>query len=266
MYPRDNRGLTRRLISESSALLEIGSNFALLRRLQKFVPDGDGHPVLLIPGFTASDASMKQLQKFLNNAGYAASSWGLGRNKGLHKDYLERLKDKVAGMAEEFGGQVSVIGWSGGGMYARGLSHEIPDMIRQVITMGSPFKLTEDTLDHLPEAIYKFHDRLSPREELTDELDASAWGASPPVPSTSLFSKRDGLAPWAFCLDHRDEQSENVQVAGSHAGMTFNPLMYYVIADRLAQPADNWRHFEPQVWLRPWFGKACASEFHPQPA
>ena len=72
----------------------------------------------------------------------------------------------------------------------------------------------------------------------------TAGAEPPPVPSTSLYSERDGLAPWPFCLDRRDHSSENVRVPGSHAGMPFNPLMYYIIADRLAQPRGGWQPFQ----------------------
>ena len=148
-------------------------------------------------------------------------------------------------------------------MYARALGSEFPDRVRQVITMGTPFKLNEDTLDYLPQGIYRLHERLSPRGNAaaTRELDAESWNRAPPVPSSSLFSERDALAPWPFCLDHSSDRAENIQVPGSHAGMTWNPLMYYVIADRLAQAEGEWRPFALDRLRGLFFRHGCASEF-----
>ena len=198
-YPTDSRGWTRRLLAESTALLEIGANLALQRRLLKLVPRGDGHPVMLIPGFTAE-------------------GWGQGRNLGVSGDRLEQLQRRVRQLAERHGAAVSVIGWSAGGLYARALGTRQPDSVRLVITMGSPFKLNEDNLHYLPEGIHRLHRRLSPASERDDAIGAYCWNAPPPVPTSSLYSRADGLAPWPFCLDHAARRCENVHVPGSHAG------------------------------------------------
>ena len=259
-YPTDSRGWTRRLLAESTALLEIGANLALQRRLLKLVPRGDGHPVMLIPGFTASDRSTSRLRGFLNDCGYRAEGWGQGRNLGVSGDRLEQLQRRVRQLAERHGEAVSVIGWSAGGLYARALGTRQPDSVRLVITMGSPFKLNEDNLHYLPEGIHRLHRRLSPASERDDAIGADCWNAPPPVPTTSLYSRADGLAPWPFCLDHAARRCENVHVPGSHAGMTFNPLMYYVIADRLAQQRDHWRPFRMSPLRRAVYRQDCASE------
>lgn len=253
MHPRDNRSGLARLAAESTALLEIGSVLALQRKLRRLVPRGDGHPVMLIPGFTATDRAMGNLRRFLNDCGYAACGWDQGRNLGVSQACLEAATLRLGQLAGDSGRRVSVIGWSGGGMYARALGHLLPGQVRQVITMGTPFKLDEGSLDHLSEGIYRLHERLNARRaDQGQEMNTDSWREPPPVPSTSLFSKRDAMAPWPFCLDFPDGHSENIQVPGSHAGMTYNPLMYYVIADRLAQPQDNWRPFEIGL-LRRWF-------------
>lgn len=258
-YPKDARGWTRRLLSESTALLEIGANLALQRQLRRVAARGDGHPVMLIPGFTASDRSTSRLRSFLTDCGYRAKGWGEGRNLGVTGERLGRLERRVQLLADDHGQPVSIIGWSAGGLYARALGHRQPQAVRLVITMGSPFKLDEDTLHYLPEGIHRLHRRLSPASERDDTIGASCWNTPPPVPTTSLYSRADALAPWPFCLDHADRRCENVHVPGSHAGMTFNPLMYYIIADRLAQPRGDWQPFRVNPLRRVVYRHDCAS-------
>ena len=151
MYPRDRRGGLARLASESTALMEIGAVMALRRQLLYLVPEGDGHPVMLIPGFTATDRAMGYLRRFLGDCGYAACGWEQGRNLGVRRDVLDALVHRVQALADDSGQRVSLVGWSGGGMYARALGHHLPAAVRQVITLGTPFKLDEETLDYLPE-------------------------------------------------------------------------------------------------------------------
>ena len=262
MYPRDKRGGLARLASESTALMEIGSVLALKRKLLSLVPRGDGHPVMLIPGFTATDRAMGNMRRFLDDCGYAAHGWGQGRNLGVNRACLDAVTSRADSLVEKSGEKISLIGWSGGGMYARALGHLLPDKVRQVITMGTPFKLDENNLDYLPEGIYRLHERLSPRHpDQEEEMNAESWAESPPVPSTSLFSRRDALAPWPFCLDYPDERSENIHVPGSHAGMTYNPLIYYVVADRLTQQPESWQPFELGLLRRQFFRHASALEF-----
>ncbi len=267
MYPRDNRGAMARLLSESTALLEIGSSLALRRKLVRLVPGGDGHPVMLIPGFTASDRAMGGLRRFLRDCGYAPRGWGQGRNIGVNKACLDAVCRRVADLESEHGAPVSLLGWSGGGMYARAAAAVMPESVRAVITMGTPFKMTREHLDYMPQGILQLHERLSPEDEnAPEEFDSDLFCDSPPVPSTSLYSERDALAPWPFCLDFADARSENVHVPGSHAGMTFNPLMYYVIADRLAQDPQTWQPFTLNALRRLALRHGSALDFYYEPA
>jgi len=259
MYPRDERRLISKLLSETTALWEIMTTLTLRRRLARMVPEGDGHRVILVPGFTASDRAMGQLRRFLNDCGYRAEGWGQGRNTGLNQEGIDTLVNTVKNQAKESRDKVTLIGWSGGGMYARAAATQAPDSVRQVITLGTPFKMTEDTLEYLPEGIHKLHERLSAEEGEAQEEIENIWNKAPPVPSTSIFSERDALAPWPFCLDHRDRHSENIHVSGSHAGMPFNPFIYHIIADRLSQ--DRWRPFEINKLGRAFYRHACASDF-----
>jgi pimeloyl-ACP methyl ester carboxylesterase len=260
MYPRDKRSVFSKLLSESTALWEIGTTLTARRTLARLAPKGDGHPVMLVPGFTASSRAMGQLRRFLDDCGYQSLDWGLGRNTGVSQDTIDDLTSRVNDIATASGQKVSIIGWSGGGMYARAVATAAPKTVRQVITMGTPFKLNEETLEYLPEGIHRLHERLSEQQATEETMLNDAWAESPPVPSTSIFSKRDALAPWPFCLDQRDEQSENIQISASHAGMPFNSLIYYLIAERLAQ--KTWQPFRTNdMAKRLIYRHACASEF-----
>ena len=106
-------------------------------------PRGDGHGVLVLPGLMASDASTRVLRRFLHGLGYCVDGWALGRNRGPTAEIVDGMPRLLQDMAQRTGGPVSIIGWSLGGVYARELARENPDQVRQVITLGSPFALTD---------------------------------------------------------------------------------------------------------------------------
>ena len=262
LYPRDTRGALARIAAESRALLEISALLAVQRELYHSVSAGNGQPVILVPGFTATDRLMGRLRRFLNDCGYRARGWGQGRNLGVRRDLLDGLAARVRETAALTGRPVTLIGWSGGGMYARACASLQPDQVRQVITLGTPFKLTEDTLHYLPRGIYRLHQRLSPGDsQPVAEIDHSLWYRTPPVPSTSLYSEQDALSPWPFCLDPRDESTENIHLRCSHAAMPYNPLVYHLICDRLAQPEAQWAAFEVTGWRRRWYSSTGLEQF-----
>src|SRR6476661_1940479 len=111
----------------------------LLRRSGPIGPQGpeDGPPAMVIPGFVASDRTTMGLRKALAGAGWRVHGWGLGFNKGAHPDILADLKRQLEQIWD--GRPVLVVGWSLGGLFARELAREVPEMIRAVITLGSPF-------------------------------------------------------------------------------------------------------------------------------
>ncbi|MDH3753034.1 MAG: alpha/beta hydrolase, partial [Acidimicrobiia bacterium] len=109
----------------------------LLRRL----PSGDGHPVLVLPGFTADDRSTALLRDLLDDLGYRTHGWGLGSNIGPTSEIAAGLRDLSADLARKESQPVSVIGWSLGGIYGRELARRRPETVRQVITLGSPIQM-----------------------------------------------------------------------------------------------------------------------------
>ncbi len=123
---------------EGRAIHELGAFIGALPLLS-LAPRGDGHPVLVLPGLVASDTSTRPLRSFLKNRGYAVSGWRLGRNLGLRDGVQRAMVDLVHELSDTHGRKISLVGWSLGGVYARQLAKLMPDHVRSVITLGSPF-------------------------------------------------------------------------------------------------------------------------------
>ena len=126
-------------LAEARALLEVLS-IAPAKPLLRLAPDGEGQPVLVFPGFFAADRSTARLRKYLNSKGFTAYAWEEGRNPGLSDELYQRLEERVLELAEDHGRAVSLVGWSLGGIYARELARAMPERVRNVITLGSPFR------------------------------------------------------------------------------------------------------------------------------
>ena len=123
---------------EGRAIHELGAFLGALPLLS-LAPKGDGHPVMVLPGLVASDASTRPLRSFLRSRGYAVSGWRQGRNLGLREGVQHAMVDLVHELNDMQGRKVSLVGWSLGGLYARQLAKMMPERVRSVITLGSPF-------------------------------------------------------------------------------------------------------------------------------
>ena len=238
------------LALEGRAWLEFASLIPTLPVLQA-APRGDGHPVLVLPGWLASDRSTQALRWFLRDRGYHAHGWRLGRNDGPSPEIVSGLAARLDALRARHGRRVSLVGWSLGGIYARELARRRPDDVRQVITLASPFRD--------PDATSVFIARLAGRRPPRPP-DVLARLRSPlPVPTTAIYSRTDGIVAWQSCVEPRGAQSESIEVGTSHCGMGHHPAALLVIADRLAQPDGAWRHFEPRGWSRvPFLSAAVA--------
>jgi len=203
--------------------------------------EGDGHPVLVIPGFMASDLSTNRLRQFIKKIGYTPYSWDLGRNYGSVK-LADILLAKIEKLADEKGEKISLIGWSLGGIYARQLAKRKPELIRQVITLAAPFANIEER-NNATWLYELFNDRnkLSPEEEEWLEDMSSPT----PVPATSLYSKQDGVLSWKACMElQEDELHQNIEVGGTHLGMGYNTKVWEIIENRLQYSEGNWERLE----------------------
>lgn len=213
-------------------------------RLLERAPRGDGHPVLVVPGFMASDESTGILRRYLKRLGHASHPWLLGRNLGSPNFVRERLVDRAAELYARYEQKISIVGWSLGGIYAREIAKLMPTRVRQVITLGSPFGDVAR-----PTSLSRFFEFASGRD-LASEMPelVERIRAAPPVPSTAIYSKSDGITHWRVCREDDGPGRENIEVTGSHCGLGWNPLVLWAIADRLAQKEDDWKPFERDGW------------------
>lgn len=222
---------------------ELGAASAALPALRR-VPPGDGHPVLVLPGFTASDNSTRFLRRWLRGLGYHVHGWQLGMNLGPTDRILQGLARRLEALATAHPDQaMSLVGWSLGGIYAREIARLAPDAVRGVITLGSPYRLTdreESNSGPLYNLLSTFH---SPSANVPRPPEGERPSLS--VPATSIYTRTDGVVPWRSCVDETGAQRENIEVRGSHSGLGHNPAAMLAIADRLAQPLGQWAPFRP---------------------
>ena len=195
------------------------------------MPRGDGRPVVLAPGYGAGDGAMYPLFRYLQWLGYSMHHWGLGRNRGNVGEYVRKLTARVSDLkAESDGARVTLIGWSLGGVIMREIARDRPDLVREVITLGTPIiggpKYTRVAkvfagrhnidLEHLEREIHRRN--LQPIA----------------CPLTSVYSKSDGIVAWRASIDTYNPQARNIRVTSSHLGLVFNPLAWRVVALTLA--------------------------------
>jgi pimeloyl-ACP methyl ester carboxylesterase len=232
------------LLLEGRALQELGA-FMLLRPWLAAAPRGDGHPVLVLPGLLASDFSTQPLRSFLKAQGYAVHGWKQGRNLGLRPGVEPDMLERVEELHDRHGGRkLSLVGWSLGGIYARQLAKLLPDKVRCVISLGSPFAGSPKATNAWK--VYEFASGQSVEDR--DGHIAGPLAEPPPVPTTSIFSRSDGICAWQTCVNEEREQVENIEVYGSHCGLGHHPAAVYAVADRLAQPEGQWKKFDRSGW------------------
>lgn len=224
------------------ALLDIGALGLAAGPLLATAPRGDGHPVMVLPGFVTTDISTTLLRRFLDRIGYDAHAWELGRNlgpKAIGREG-ERLVARLTDIHERTGEKVSLVGWSLGGVMARQVSRRVPGAVRQLITLGSPF-----AGDPRASNVWRTYQVLTGQKiadpDTQHQLRESA--TPPPVPSTAIYTREDGIVAWQNCLEPAAAKTENIEVHGSHCGLGVNPAVLYAIADRLAQPEGDWKPF-----------------------
>jgi pimeloyl-ACP methyl ester carboxylesterase len=210
-------------------------------------PRGDGHGVLVLPGFMATDTSTGLLRRYLRRLGYEVRGWELGRNLGPTERVLDQLPRAVTAFASWTTGPVSLIGWSLGGVYARELARRDPARVRQVITLGSPFALAHPQQSRA-DGVYRRHAHLHANGGRVPTADQVVLPI--PVPSTAVYSRRDGIVAWQACIEPETELHDNVEVSCSHLGFGVDAATLWLIADRLAQPPGPQARFRPPAGRR----------------
>ena len=196
MSPRSNRLMA----GEGRALLEPAklavNSFKLATQ-----PRGDGRTVLVLPGLAASDASTVPLRSYLRGLNYDARGWGLGQNDGDVRRFARDVVAKVRRVSETSGRKVPLIGWSLGGVISREVARQVPDLVEQVITFGSPILARRATTDR--------------------------------VPVTAIYTKGDGIVAWTSCIDHHNAHVEHVEVDSTHLGLGIHHAVFVEVAQRL---------------------------------
>lgn len=248
--PAEPPSLMLRLM-ESRAVFELGAAAAASPFLRA-IGRGDQHPVLVLPGFMASDTSTMTLRSTLQAQGYWVHGWRLGRNLGPTERIADGIAERLMEIHHRHGRQVSIVGWSLGGIYARRLAHSFPEHVRQVITLGSPFRINEGDRS----AASGMYERLKHTHViLEDDLLAREISEPLPVPSTAIYSRSDGIVQWWQCIESVGPRRENIEVLGSHTGLGHNPSVIYAISDRLRRSPAHWRPFRPPPGTGMWYPK-----------
>ena len=231
------------LAMELRAPWEFGSLLPAWPMLQR-APRGDGHTVVVYPGLSASDATTLPLRKYLNGLGYVAHGWGQGFNFGPRAGVLDVGKAQLRALAKDHHQPISLVGWSLGGVYARELSKELEKegiATRCVITLGTPFAGGPRSTN-----AWRLYELTSGRD-VHRESDNYDMATAPGVPTTSIYSRTDGVVAWQASVQAvqvHNPHTENIEVQASHFGIGLNPSALWAVADRLAQKPGQWRRFQ----------------------
>jgi pimeloyl-ACP methyl ester carboxylesterase len=192
-------------------------------------PAGRNEPVLLLPGFNAGDGSTWPIRTFLSYLGWNAHGWGLGTNRGNAAELLPRVIEVADDLAQRSGRSVHLVGWSMGGFFAREVARDRPDLVAQVVTMGTPV---------VGGAKYTAFAPLFRRRGYDIEALAAACASRAcriiPRRITAIYSRRDGIVSWQACIDRESPRVDHVAVGTTHFAFGFDPRVWHVVAERLA--------------------------------
>ena len=237
-----------RLALEEFAILEYTTLLAA-SPLLGLILHGDGHAVLVLPGFGASDRSTAPLRGVLRSFGHDPHGWHLGTNVGPHPHILAGMGRRLAELGQRSGRQVSLVGWSLGGVYAREMARERPDLVRQVVTLASPFRFRTGDRTYAS-ALYDY--LAPPRNPFPHDIPEH-HRPDLPVPSSAIYTRTDGIVRWHLCVECDGPMRENIEVRGTHNGLGSNIAAVVAVADRLAQAEGRWKRFRPPGVMRQLF-------------
>ena len=230
-------------------------------------PRGDGHPVVVIPGFLADDDSTRILRAYLDHLGYAVHPWGQGRKMGATRmGGYESLVSHVLRVHREADQPVSVVGWSLGGVHGLAVAERAAYALRQVITLGSPI-VQDGPTTSLFAALRTAAATINGVPINTPAPKGIGWRdifqrLQPNLPVTSIYSRTDGVVPWQRSHIETGACRDNIEVHSSHIGLGFNPAVLYAIADRLALATGTFEPFHRHGWRAMAYPNPDAPERH----
>ena len=229
------------------------THLASNRTFLKDLPQGDGHSVMVIPGFMAGDFTTIFIRYFLKHWGYAAKPWELGLNLGLNKrrETERRMSEQLEKHFLNSGRKVSLVGWSLGGVFARELARKHPEWVRSVISMGSP--IGHDPNGAITAGIYQLISGNSFYDPEFMERVEIASQPVPKVPCTAIYSKSDGIVSWKIARELESNIAENIEVKSAHSGLGMNTSVMFAMADRLRQIEHEWEKFDKSQTDRFYF-------------
>lgn len=229
-------------LTDAALLMGETASAAELARLAWSYPDlqkqprGKGEPVVVLPGFATDDLSTWMLRRYLRELGYRVYGWKLGLNHGDLRALIPAVEELAHRCAIKRGQRVRLVGWSLGGLIAREIARDNPWLVERVITMGSP-----TCVPRYRSARHWFSVFGHDLEAIADAVEKR--GDKPIlVPVTAIHATYDGIVGPAECVDP-DESVEHIDVATTHLGLGINPIVYRIVAQRLATLAprlDAW--------------------------
>lgn len=247
-------------VRAAAARFRVPANVAYaIRRLTPPLPvarRGDGHRVLVLPGFTASDITTLNLRATIQAVGCRAHGWRQGANHGPTSSLMKRLEARLLDISDDGGAPVSLVGWSLGGVYARRLARRYPDRVRGVITLGSPTSVP-DVPHSLVNRLWRSRQRHYDGDFLAD-ISNGETGATPmPVPTTVIWTRFDRVVPPQHVMLPPGPNVEHIEVITTHLGIGSHPGALLAVADRLTQQAGEWKPFRPALPVAAWFPRAA---------
>lgn len=196
--------------------------------------------MIVLPGFGADDGSTMLLRRYLAMLGYDVHGWKRGFNVRKPGADIAAVIEQIKGLKSKHKVPVSLIGWSRGGIMAREIARQIPDDVRLVITLGSPFA------DASANNIGSIWTVLTGEQVPRDPARLKSLAEPIPAPSTAIHTRADGVVAWRACLEKPGLNAENIEVRSTHLGLGFHAPAFWVIADRLGQPFGTWAPFKPR--------------------
>ena len=167
----------------------------------------DGPPAYVIPGFVASDKTCSALRHSMAEAGWRTYPWDLGLNKGAHPDVIRHMRQRLEVIHD--GRPVLVVGWSLGGVMAREIAREVPELVRAVVTLGSPF-----SGDPHMNNVWRLYEWIA--GHAVDNPPVPHSPDKPPVPTLALWSRRDGIIAPRAARGLDGERDKAVEMRCNH--------------------------------------------------